>query len=119
LQGFGAGKTTRATSIRNAPVKEFHSFRVTWITLALASGVPLELVQRVTGHRTVEIVMKHYFRPGREDFRQVILKAMPKMLADGGGPSSITEQVVAALEGMSAKTWRRDKARLLDLISAL
>ena len=42
-----------------------HSFRVTWITLALAAGVPLELVQRVTGHRTVEVVMKHYFRQGR------------------------------------------------------
>jgi hypothetical protein len=28
--------------------------------------------------------MKHYFRPGREDFRQVLLKAMPKMLGDGG-----------------------------------
>jgi hypothetical protein len=49
--------------------------------LALAAGVPLELVQRVTGHRTVEVVMKHYFRPGREDFRQVILKAMPTALA--------------------------------------
>jgi integrase len=46
---------------RRASVHDFHSFRVTWITLALAAGVPLELVQRVTGHRTVEVVMKHYF----------------------------------------------------------
>ena len=44
--------------------------------------MPLELVQRVTGHRTVEVVMKHYFRPGREDFRQAILRAMPKILGD-------------------------------------
>jgi integrase len=65
---------------RRASLHDFHSFRVTWITLALAAGVPLELVQRVTGHRTVAVVLKHYFRPGREDFRQTILKAMPRKL---------------------------------------
>jgi hypothetical protein len=75
----------RENGKRRASVKDFHSFRVTWITLALAAGVPLELVQRVTGHRTVAVVMKHYFRPGREDFCAAIFKAMPKMLADAGG----------------------------------
>ena len=42
--------------------------------------MPLELGQRVTGHRTVEIVLKHYFRPGREDFRETIMSAMPELL---------------------------------------
>jgi len=80
-KGRGEGKGTRRASVR-----DFHSFRVTWITLALAAGVPLELVQRVTGHKTVEVVLKHYFRPGREDFKQRILAAMPRLLtgpADG------------------------------------
>jgi hypothetical protein len=31
---------------RKASVRDFHRFRVTWITLALAAGVLLELVQR-------------------------------------------------------------------------
>lgn len=66
---------------RRASVRDFHSFRVTWITLALAAGVPLELVQRVTGHKTVEVVLKHYFRPGREDFKQRIMAAMPALLS--------------------------------------
>ncbi len=66
---------------RKASVRDFHSFRVTWITLALAAGVSLELVQRVTGHRSLEVVIKHYFRPGREDFRQAILRAMPAILS--------------------------------------
>jgi hypothetical protein len=92
---------------------------VTWITLALASGVPLELVQRVTGHRTVAVVMKHYFRPGREDFRQVILKAMPKMLADGGAERSVKEEMWQILEGMTARTLSRDKARLLEFVDRL
>ena len=70
----------RENGQRRASVHDFHSFRVTWITLALAAGVPLELVQRVTGHQTVAVVLKHYFRPGREDFRQHLLKAMPQMV---------------------------------------
>lgn len=75
-KGRAEGKGSRRASVR-----DFHSFRVTWITLALAAGVPLELVQRVTGHKTVEVVLKHYFRPGREDFKQRILAAMPRLLA--------------------------------------
>ncbi|MCZ7636724.1 MAG: hypothetical protein M5U12_12240 [Verrucomicrobia bacterium] len=108
----------RENGKRRASVRDFHSFRVTWITLALAAGVPLELVQRVTGHRTVEVVMKHYFRPGREDFRAAILKAMPKMLADGGQRSA-KEQMREAIEGMTAKTWRNNKGRLLELLAVL
>ena len=57
-------QAARPNGLRRASIRDFHSFRVTWITLALAAGVPLELVQRVTGHRTVEVVMKHYFRRG-------------------------------------------------------
>jgi integrase len=52
--------------LRQASVRDFHSFRVTWITLALSAGVPLELVRKVTGHAAVAIVLKHYFQPGRE-----------------------------------------------------
>ncbi len=91
----------RENGQRRASVRDFHSFRVTWITLALAAGVPLELVQRVTGHRTAEVVMKHYFRPGREDFRAAIFRAMPKMLADGG-QRSVKDEMRFVLEG-----WRR------------
>ena len=39
------------------------------------------------GHKTVEIVLKHYFRPGREDFKKRIMSAMPSLLSgqEGGG----------------------------------
>jgi hypothetical protein len=56
---------------------------VTWVTLALTAGVPLELVQRVTGHKTTDVVSKHYFRPGQEDFRAALEGAMPKLLTGG------------------------------------
>ena len=69
---------------RRASVRDFHSLRVTWVTLALTAGVPLELVQKVTGHKTADVVLKHYFQPGREDFRMALQSAMPKLLTGGG-----------------------------------
>ncbi len=119
---------------RRASVYDFHSFRVTWITLALAAGVPLELVQRVTGHRTVEIVLKHYFRPGRDDFRETIMSAMPELLTaptaapalpaasgtlveiigaggqqEPAGAGDVLEEALKALEAMNAKNWRKQR----------
>jgi hypothetical protein len=107
--------TERENGKRRASLHDFHSFRVTWITLALAAGVPIELVQRVTGHRTGEVVIKHYFRPGREDFRQAIMKAMPQMLSDGG-QKSVKEEMRTIIQHITPRTWKRDKARLLELI---
>ncbi|MEI8044218.1 MAG: hypothetical protein WCL11_22600, partial [Verrucomicrobiota bacterium] len=36
-----------------------------------------------TGHKTTDIVLKHYFQPGREDFRQALQSVMPKLLTVG------------------------------------
>ena len=76
-------RVKREDGERRASVRDFHSFRVTWVTLALTAGVPLELVQKVTGHKTTDVVLKHYFQPGREDFRQTLQFAMPKLLTNG------------------------------------
>jgi integrase len=108
----------RKTGKRKASVHDFHSFRVTWITLALASGVPLELVQRVTGHRTVEVVMKHYFKPGREDFRQALLKNMPQMMSEkaGGSVKELMREIVGKITFQSLEL---DKRKLLELIDMI
>ena len=74
----------RDDAMQRASVKDFHSFRTTWITMALSAGVPMELVRRVTGHSTVDVVLKHYFRPDKEAFRTALESAMPKMLTGGG-----------------------------------
>lgn len=134
----------RAKGARRASVRDFHSFRVTWITIALAAGVPLEIVQRVTGHKTVDVVLKHYFRPGREDFRRTLENAMPRLFlepfdkAQGGsvlkalppgtvihdatvqygeaeGPGETLEKALKELEGMTAKTWKAQR----DVVAAL
>jgi hypothetical protein len=37
-------------------------------------------------------MMNHYFRPGREDFQQAILRAMPRMLGEDA-PDSTAERM--------------------------
>ena len=84
------------------------------VTLALTAGVPLELVQKVTGHKTTDIVLKHYFQPGREAFRQALHSAMPKLLTNG--QKSPKDEMREIVGGMTAKTWKADKARLMELM---
>lgn len=63
-------------------------------------------------------MLKHRFRSGRDDFRQVLLKAMPKMLADGA-QRSVKEEMRPALQHTSASTSKRDEARLLNVIEII
>ncbi|MDO8348861.1 MAG: site-specific integrase [Planctomycetota bacterium] len=108
----------RENGQRRASLHDFHSFRVTWITLALAAKVPMELVQRVTGHRTVAVVLKHYFRPGRQDFRQALAAAMPRMLGEGSAPSG-KDEMRRIIEAMTERSRKRDCERLLELLAEL
>jgi integrase len=107
----------RKGGLRRASVRDFHSFRVTWVTLALTAGVPLELVQKVTGHKTAEVVLKHYYQPGREEFRRALQSAMPKLLTNGS--KTPKEQMLEILDATTAKTWKNDAARLRKLIAAI
>ncbi len=105
----------------NASVLDFHSFRTTWITLALSAGVPMELVRRVTGHATVDVVLKHYFRPGRKDFRKALQKAMPKLLTSGQGNSTpetdeksvSLKDIRGMLERMNRKNWEEIRKEIM------
>ncbi|VGO16625.1 Putative defective protein IntQ [Pontiella desulfatans] len=81
----GKVHAARETGLRRASIRDFHSFRVTWVTLALSAGVPLELVQKVTGHKTTEVVFKHYFQPGDDVFKERLVQAMPQLLMQGNG----------------------------------
>ena len=72
-----APNVPRESGQRAANVRGWHSLRTTWITTALAAGVPIELVRRVTGHTAVAVVLKHYFRPARDEFRKRLVKAFP------------------------------------------
>lgn len=102
------------TRLKRGSIRGWHSFRVAFVTRALATGMPEELVRRVTGHTAVEIVRKHYFKPGREEFRREFEKIMPGLLKNG--VQSREDQMREIIKGMTAKTWRKDRKRLLALL---
>lgn len=97
---------------------DFHSFRVTWVTTALASGVPLEIVQRVTGHSTVEVVRKHYFQPDRAAFAAVLANKMPKVFTEKPStrPSTV-EEILALIRSMDAENFQIYKERIINVYS--
>ena len=95
-------------------MRDFHSLRTTWITLALVAGVPMEIVRRVTGHTTADTVLKHYFRPGREQLRQALEPAMPQLLATGA--VSRDDQIRKIVMEMTARSRKRDCERILALL---
>ncbi|MDF7824132.1 tyrosine-type recombinase/integrase [Pontiellaceae bacterium B12227] len=103
--------------IQNATVKGFHSLRTTWITMALSAGVPMELVRRVTGHSTVEVVLKYYFRPDREAFRSALETAMPRLLTQGTAPAA--DQSLQELDRLAREAPNLDKPELLERLKAL
>lgn len=110
----------RVNGLRKASVRDFHSFRVTWVTLALNAGVPLEIVQKVTGHRTAAIVLKHYFQPGREDFRRSLTGKLPALIGGKSeakplDPVELREQLMA----MKPRTWRKVRDALLARLPAV
>ncbi len=67
----------RETGLRKASIRGFHSFRSTWVTLALRGDVPIETVILITGHTTVQIVRTHYFNPSQKQIRDTLSKALP------------------------------------------
>lgn len=95
---------SRPGGLRRACLRGFHSFRVSWVTLALNASVPIEIVIRVTSHRTVEMVKSHYFKPGREDFRRALADKLPFMFSLGQALTgdSVLARLVEAVEAVLA-----------------
>lgn len=101
---------------RAASIRDWHALRATFVTLALSAGVPVELVRRVTGHATVEVVLKHYFRPDREQFKAALVGAMPKVLTGKKTRVKPAEELAALAAKLAAgKASDADKERLRKL----
>jgi len=106
--------------MRDASKYDFHALRTTFVTLALsgANPMPVEKVIALTGHRVVETVMKHYFKPRGTDYRSELEAAMPNALSGRRGQqpglSAVdpVETMAAQLKTMSSA----DKKRLMKMI---
>jgi hypothetical protein len=77
-------------------------------------GVPLELVQKVTGHKTTDVVLKHYFQPGRDAFRAALSAAMPALLTNG--QKSPKDEIRAVAKAGNARNCKQSFACILELI---
>ncbi|MFH1968725.1 MAG: hypothetical protein ABIJ53_00225 [Verrucomicrobiota bacterium] len=117
IRGTIHAENVKGQRLNRGSIRGWHSFRTSFVTRALAGGMPEELVRRVTGHTAVDIVRKHYFKPGREDFRREFEKAMPRMLMNGA--KSRNEQLREIIEAMTPKTLKVDKARALGLLATV
>lgn len=78
----------------------FHAFRTTFCSLALANGVPMELLTRITGHHTTAVVEKHYNRLKREQTRRAFGAAMPEAIA--GAIPTVSSAKPSSVEKVSA-----------------
>jgi integrase len=70
-----ATRQARPHGKRVASIIDWPCLRTTFVTIALSKGVPMELVRLVTGHRTVEVVLKYYYRPQRAQLRNAFYAA--------------------------------------------
>ncbi|QBG46614.1 hypothetical protein EGM51_04085 [Verrucomicrobia bacterium S94] len=112
----GDVRQDRKTGIRRASVRDFHALRTTWITLALMQGMPLELVQTVTGHATAEIIMEHYFKPQREQLRDAMQKALPEMLSASKAAMSPNDKAIQILRQQNASNWEKLRDDAIEVL---
>ena len=113
---------TRKIGLRRASLRDFHSLRVTWVTLALNHGVPVELVRKVTGHQTVSVVLEHYHQPSTDDLRHALEHRLPTTLTSGSegktcdAPSNTVEiaWIRPLLQSMNDSNWSAVRASILD-----
>lgn len=104
---------------RRASILDWHALRVTWVTLALSAGVPMEVCRLVTGHKTVEIVLRHYFKPGREHLRAVLGDKLPSVLTGNGAPTpaALPAGRDAKLGALLAGLTREERKRLAAMLA--
>lgn len=124
--GGTKGRVDRLTRVpadgraRRASILDWHALRVTWVTLALSSGVPMEVARLVTGHKTVEVVLRHYFKPGREHLRAVLGEKLPEVLTGNGRPKiAATSPDVDGLAEQLKALSTADRARLAELLKGV
>lgn len=111
----------KGKGVRKASLIDFQSFRATWVTIALVSGVPIELVCKVTGHTSPDTLRKHYFLPGDNDFREVFEEKLPILL--GGKAADVpktpaTAEIVAQLRKMTGKNWAAMRDQVIASLRA-
>ena len=80
--------------VRKAPGLGFHNFKGAFVTIALHSGIPLELIKKITGNVVGSVLENHYYRPEMEELGKMLREKMPAAL--------VGEVASTAMEGEPA-----------------
>lgn len=75
-------RAKRAIGKKQASLYGWHSLRATFVVLAIETGVPLAVVQKLVGHATTEMTMQ-YFNPERKHAAERLRKHMRGSVLDG------------------------------------
>jgi integrase len=99
----------RERGLRAASVRGMHSFRVTFVTLAIMSNLELELVRMITGHKTVQVVLENYFRPQDDQLRKAMIEKLPSLLLTGkkAEETDVHERLRKLIEQLEKKAAER------------
>ncbi len=116
----------RARGVRRASLIGFHSLRTTWITLAIMGGVPVELVKKVTGQHSTEVILTHYFRPLQSQVRDALKAKMHPLLTGNTCPIEVDVKPVSAsgtrirelIVTMTDSNWRQVREEVLSLLDS-
>ncbi len=111
-------RVNRAQGQKAGSVYDWHALRTSFVTRALTRGVPLEIVKRVTGHKTTEIVLSNYFHPDREQMRTALAEVLPTKRAGKGKAKRLTAgdemaELVAKVQAGTATEKDKKRLRLL------
>jgi integrase len=89
-------RVKRKHGMKEASKYDFHCLRTTFVTLAISNGLSIDKLRALTGHATVEIVMRHYFKPKGTDFSDELAEVMPEALTVTTKPKQLPR----------ARTWQ-------------
>ncbi len=76
-------QSQRRIGVRAASTYDFHALRTSFVTLAISGGVSLDKVRALTGHKTVDLVLRHYFKPKASELAADLVRALPEELTCG------------------------------------
>ncbi len=113
----------RAVGLKAASKYDFHGLRTTFVTLALNAGIGVDKLKALTGHNTVDVVLKHYFKPKGTDMAGELEAAFPASLTGRGSteprPAALPEAEtdrVAEIAAQFKKLNKADRSRLAKML---
>jgi len=83
---IGFTRVKRIIGKNSASRYDFHCLRTTFVTLAISAGMSADKLRALTGHSTVDVVLRHYFKPRGVDFADELKNALPESLTKSTSP---------------------------------